>query len=120
MDNLRHCIFKTEDGKKDKGYFHTWEQISVGKYAFMRALVEKDNGEVIQVAPSNIIFSDRFNKTENTIIPYGTKIIYYGASGWKNSKCYCGHYNEEDDTYNIYNGWNLCHVPKDEIDIYEW
>lgn len=54
------------------------------------------------------------------IIPYGTKIIYHGEDKWENCKCYCGHYNNEDDTYNIYRGWDLCHVPKDKIEIYEW
>ena len=54
------------------------------------------------------------------IIPYGTKIIYHGINGWENCKCYCGHYNAEDDTYNIYRGWDLCHVPSYKIEVYEW
>lgn len=53
-------------------------------------------------------------------IPYGTKIIYHGTGGWENCKCYCGYYNKEDDTYNIYNGWDLCHVPKKDIEVKEW
>ena len=54
------------------------------------------------------------------IIAYGTKIIYHGTNGWENCKCYCGHYNAEDDTYNIYRGWDLCHVPSCKIEVYEW
>ena len=54
------------------------------------------------------------------IIPYGTKIIYHGTNGWENCKCYCGHYNAEDDTYNIYRGWDLCHIPSYKIEVYEW
>lgn len=54
------------------------------------------------------------------IIPYGTKIIYHGTNGWENCKCYCGYYNAEDDTYNIYRGWDLCHVPSYKIEVYEW
>lgn len=120
MNNLRPCIYRTEDGEEFRGYFHTWQQISVGRTAFMRAIVEKENGEVVQIAPSHITFADRFNRLENIVIPYGTKIIYHGSNGWRNCKCYCGHYNEEDDTYNIYNGWDLCHVSKHEIEVYEW
>ena len=53
-------------------------------------------------------------------IPYGTKIIYHGSNGWENCKCYCGNYHKEDDTYDIFNGWDLCHVPKGNIEVYEW
>lgn len=56
----------------------------------------------------------------NEIIPIGTKIIYHGSNGWENCKCYCGNYNKEDGTYNIYRGLDLCHVPKEKIEIYEW
>lgn len=52
-------FFKTEDREEYKGYFHTWEQISVGKTAFMRGIVEKENGEVVKVAPTFITFTDR-------------------------------------------------------------
>lgn len=54
------------------------------------------------------------------IIPHGTKIIYHGSNGWENCKCYCGHYNKEDDTYNIYRGWDLCHIPSNKIEVCEW
>lgn len=54
------------------------------------------------------------------IIPYGTKIIYHGSNGWENCKCFCGYYNAEDDTYNIYRGWDLCHVPSYKIEVFEW
>lgn len=57
---------------------------------------------------------------KNIIIPYGTKIIYHGTNGWENCKCYCGHYNKEDNTYNIYNVWDLCHVPAKYITVYNW
>lgn len=57
---------------------------------------------------------------ESRIIQYGTKIIYHGENGWKNTKCYCGNYNQEDNTYNIYNGWDLCHVNPKYIEIFEW
>ena len=66
MENLRPCVFKTEDDTEHTGYFHTWEQISVGKTAFMRAIVEQENGEIIKVAPSCIIFTDRKSK-ENVL-----------------------------------------------------
>ena len=60
MNNLRHCIFKEEkDGEQYKGYFHIWAQISVGRTAFMRGIVEKENGEVVQVPPSLITFKDK-------------------------------------------------------------
>ena len=53
MNNLRLCIFKEEkDCETSVGYFHTWEQISAGKTAFMRGIVEK-------VAPTFITFTDR-------------------------------------------------------------
>jgi hypothetical protein len=53
-------------------------------------------------------------------IPYGTKIIYHGQNSWKNCKCYCGHYNQEDGTYNIFRGWDLAHVPKADIEVFDW
>ena len=56
----------------------------------------------------------------NKGIPYGTKIIYHGERCWKDCKCYCGYYNVEDDTYNIYNGWDLTHVPQKYIEVFEW
>lgn len=59
MEILRPCVFKTEDDTEHTGYFHTWEQISVGKTAFMRGIVEKENGEVVKVAPTLITFTDR-------------------------------------------------------------
>lgn len=60
MNNLRPCTFKEEkDSETSTGYFHTWEQISVGKTAFMRGIVEKENGEVVSVAPILITFTDR-------------------------------------------------------------
>jgi hypothetical protein len=59
MENLRPCIFKTKDGEEKKGYFHTWEQISAGKFAFMRAIIEKENGEVVKAAPTCVTFTDR-------------------------------------------------------------
>ena len=60
MNNLRPCTFKEEkDSETSIGYFHTWEQISVGKTAFMRGIVEKENGEVVKVAPIFITFTDR-------------------------------------------------------------
>lgn len=54
------------------------------------------------------------------LIPYGTKIIYHGKDGWKYTKGYCGNYNREDDTYNLYNGWDMCHIPKNLIEICDW
>ena len=66
MNNLRLCAFKEEkDSETSTGYFHTWEQISVGKTAFMRGIVEKENGEVVKVAPTFITFTDRKSKTNN-------------------------------------------------------
>ena len=60
MNNLRPCIFKEEkDGEISNGYFHIWEQISVGKIAFMRGIVEKENGGVVSVAPTFITFTDK-------------------------------------------------------------
>lgn len=60
MDDLRPCAFKEEkDGEISTGYFHTWEQISVGKIAFMRGIVEKENGEVVKITPTLITFTDR-------------------------------------------------------------
>ena len=59
MNNLRPCMFKEKDGETSTGYFHTWEQILVGKTAFMRGIVEKEDGEVVKVAPTFITFTDR-------------------------------------------------------------
>ena len=60
MNNLRPCMFKEEkDGETSTGYFHTWKQILVGKTAFMRGIVEKEDGEVVKVAPTFITFTDR-------------------------------------------------------------
>ena len=59
MNDLRPCTFKTEDDEVCKGYFHTWEQIQVSKTAFMRGIIEKENGEVVKVAPTCITFTDR-------------------------------------------------------------
>ena len=60
MNNLRPCIFIDEKGGEGhKGYFHIWEQISISGTAFMRGIVEKENGEVVKVAPSLITFMDR-------------------------------------------------------------
>ena len=54
------------------------------------------------------------------IIPYGTKIIYHGENGWKHTKCFCGNYNKGDNTYGIYKGWDVSHVPVQSIEIYDW
>lgn len=60
MNSLRPCIFKIEvNGEEFKGYFHTWEQISAGKFAFMRAIIEKENGEVVKAVPTSVTFTDR-------------------------------------------------------------
>ena len=59
MDNLRPCVFKTKDGEEGSGYFHTWEQRSAGKFAFIKAVIEKENGKVITVFPHEITFTDR-------------------------------------------------------------
>lgn len=58
MNDLRPCIFKDDD-KEYKGYFHTWEQLSIGRTSFMRGIIEKENGEVVRVVPSFITFTDR-------------------------------------------------------------
>lgn len=44
------------------------------------------------------------------IIPFGTPIIYTSPAGWRNCKCYCGHYNAANDTYSIFAGWDLYQV----------
>lgn len=59
MNNLRLCVFKTENGEEHKGYFHTWNQISVGRTSFSRGIIEKENGKVVKVAPTFITFTDR-------------------------------------------------------------
>lgn len=59
MNNLRPCTFKNKEGEVYTGYFHTWEQIQVGKTAFMRGIIEKENGEITKASPYSIIFTDR-------------------------------------------------------------
>lgn len=52
------------------------------------------------------------------MIPYGTKVIYHAEYG--DVECFCGHYNAEDDTYNVYYGWDVTHVPKQYIEVVDW
>lgn len=54
------------------------------------------------------------------MIPFGTKIIYTNPDNKNEIKCYCGIYNEEDDTYDIFADWDLYHVLKENIKVYEW
>lgn len=35
------------------------EQIQIGRTAFMRGIIEKENGEITKAAPCSIIFTDR-------------------------------------------------------------
>ena len=67
MNNLRPCVFKTENGEEFKGYFHIWTQISIGRTAFSRGIVEKESGEIVQIAPKDITFVDR-NYDVDTIL----------------------------------------------------
>ncbi len=48
------------------------------------------------------------------IIPRNTKVIYKARN---NCECYCGDFHPEDGTYDLYAGWNLCHVPRKDIEI---
>lgn len=81
-----------------------------------------ENGNCLKVGGFFSSVSDKNCPKMNPeeVIEYGTKVIYHGTDGWENCKCYCGHYNPEDDTYNIFNGWDLCHVPREKIEVHEW
>lgn len=76
--------------------------------------------DAVDGKPCWISIAGMYKTCESNIIPYGTKIIYHGVGGYKDCKCHCGHYNAEDDTYNVYHGWEVTHVPKNKIEIYEW
>lgn len=47
---------------------------------------------------------------ESKLFKRGDAIIYHGSNGLEDCKCFFGNYNE-DGTCNIYNGWDLTHVP---------
>ncbi len=52
------------------------------------------------------------------MIAIGTKVIVHSVYG--DCNCYCGQYNEEDRTYEIYNGCNASCVSKKLVEKVEW
>ena len=50
-------------------------------------------------------------------VQYGTKALYLTPNHKNQIECIITGYNKDDDTYNIANGWDLCHVKKEKIII---
>lgn len=64
-----------EDDFNQNGLFHKWgnnyEEFEVGPGNYIVAIVELDNGIIVEVLPKNIKFDD---KLDNIPLPHGCKI----------------------------------------------
>lgn len=64
-----------------------------------------------------------FNGCDGTgrqVIPYNTKIRYRREDDGTWVKCFCGNYDPNNDTYNVFRGWDLHGVPSKNIEVFQW
>lgn len=113
-------VFRKNQPEDGGWRWHRWGRYIGEKKPEYEYLYDEKDIELVFVFSIIKLIKKTRKEHVNEMIPYGTKIIYHGPAGWENCKCYCGHYNKEDDTYNIYKGWDLAHVNKDKIEIKEW
>lgn len=63
---LRKCLYTPYYGKEKsiKGYFHTWGQVSDEDGAIVVAVIEKEDGNIIQTDCENVQFKEWDDKNE--------------------------------------------------------
>ncbi len=57
--------------------------------------------------------------TGRVIIPFNTK-IRYRTFDRRLVNCFCGYYDKDNDTYNVFRGWDVHGVPAKDIEVFNW